>query len=392
MDLYTGESYWSSTIKQKPNYPLLSEDIECDICIIGGGVTGAQCAYLLKDSGLSVVLIDKRKIGAGSTSVNTALLQYLGDKMLHELVNSFGEDLAIQHTKLCRDAISTIRTICQSLTTNVEHCTRNSIYYASEKKDEDLLRADFHFLSKHDFNVQLVEDQNQLDLYSLPTHMALYCYDDGEINPLKYTLALIEKRRKGVKVFEQTELNGKECSNERTILHTKTKHSIQDEKSNCGWRIRSGNEKKKTPLFLLLIRRLNQKTLTPGDQRELIWETARPYIYMRTTNDNRIIIGGLDEETSNPLERDSKMKHKMELLREEINKRFPSIKTEPDYEVAAIYGGSHDGLPMIKENKNWYYLYAYGDNGIVYSMVFAKIVKELITNGYHEAYDLYCNR
>ncbi|WP_237705242.1 NAD(P)/FAD-dependent oxidoreductase [Bacillus coahuilensis] len=238
MDLYTGESYWSSTVKQKPNYPLLSEDIECDICIIGGGVTGAQCAYLLKDSGLSVVLIDKRKIGAGSTSVNTALLQYLGDKMLHELVNSFGEDLAIQHTKLCRDAISTIRTICQSLTTNVEHCTRNSIYYASEKKDEDLLRADFHFLSKHDFNVQLVEDQNQLNLYSLPTHMALYCYDDGEINPLKYTLALIEKCvESGVKVFEQTELNGKECSNERTILHTKTKHSIKDEKSNCGRRI-----------------------------------------------------------------------------------------------------------------------------------------------------------
>ncbi|WP_237705243.1 FAD-dependent oxidoreductase [Bacillus coahuilensis] len=78
------------------------------------------------------------------------------------------------------------------------------------------------------------------------------------------------------------------------------------------------------------------ENLNTWDQRELIWETARPYIYMRTTNDNRIIIGGLDEETSNPLERDSKMKHKMELLREEINKRFPSIKTEPDFEVAAF--------------------------------------------------------
>ena len=42
----------------------------------------------------------------------------------------------------------------------------------------------------------------------------------------------------------------------------------------------------------------------------LIWETARPYIYMRTTVDNRIIIGGLDEDTNIAQERDSKLIHK----------------------------------------------------------------------------------
>lgn len=45
-------------------------------------------------------------------------------------------------------------------------------------------------------------------------------------------------------------------------------------------------------------------------KRTLIWETARPYIYMRTTADNRIIIGGLDEDTNIAQERDSKLIHK----------------------------------------------------------------------------------
>jgi glycine/D-amino acid oxidase-like deaminating enzyme len=33
-----------------------------------------------------------------------------------------------------------------------------------------------------------------------------------------------------------------------------------------------------------------------GKTNAVIWNTAKPYLYLRTTNDNRIIIGGRDEE------------------------------------------------------------------------------------------------
>ena len=57
-------------------------------------------------------------------------------------------------------------------------------------------------------------------------------------------------------------------------------------------------------------------TTTPVDDfstwynRTLLWETARPYLYMRTTAYNPIIIGGLDDNITNPNDRDSKPMHK----------------------------------------------------------------------------------
>lgn len=126
--------------------------------------------------------------------------------------------------------------------------------------------------------------------------------------------------------------------------------------------------------------------------RTLIWETARPYVYLRTTADNRIIIGGLDENTSFVDDRDAKILHKRDMLIQELIKLFPDLRVTPDYYIGAFYGGTHDGMPMIgqyDEFPNCYFLMGYGDNGLVYSMVLSKIITELIVSGDHPDLDLY---
>ncbi|HAQ06341.1 MAG TPA: FAD-dependent oxidoreductase, partial [Bacillus bacterium] len=126
--------------------------------------------------------------------------------------------------------------------------------------------------------------------------------------------------------------------------------------------------------------------------RTLIWETARPYIFLRTTADNRIIIGGLDDNTVYPEDRDSKLMHKKEKLIEELNKLFPKIKAEPEYYLASFYGGTVDGLPIIgiyDECPNSYFLFGFGDNGTVYSQMLAKIIVEEIVKGNSPDLQLY---
>ena len=78
-----------------------------------------------------MVVVDKRNIGEGSTLTNTALIQYLGDKMLFELVNTFGEETAIKHTKLCEEAIRDIEAISTKLEIPSDFVRRDSLYYAS---------------------------------------------------------------------------------------------------------------------------------------------------------------------------------------------------------------------------------------------------------------------
>ncbi|MFK0524347.1 FAD-dependent monooxygenase [Paenibacillus illinoisensis] len=62
MDLQSGKLYWPTTIANPPFYPKLEEDISCDVLIIGAGSSGAQCANFFCDQGVSVVIVDKRKV------------------------------------------------------------------------------------------------------------------------------------------------------------------------------------------------------------------------------------------------------------------------------------------------------------------------------------------
>ena len=58
----------------------------------------------------------------------------------------------------------------------------------------------------------------------------------------------------------------------------------------------------------------------------MIWNTADPYLYMRTTQDNRIIIGGRDEPFYNPVKRDKLLKKKTQQLTHDFQKIFPDVK------------------------------------------------------------------
>lgn len=76
----------------------------------------------------------------------------------------------------------------------------------------------------------------------------------------------------------------------------------------------------------------------------------------------------------------------------EFNKLFPNITVEPEFYLSAFYGGTHDGLPIIgmyEEFPNCHFIYAYGDNGLVYSMALSKMVRDVIISGSSPDLNLY---
>lgn len=79
----------------------------------------------------------------------------------------------------------------------------------------------------------------------------------------------------------------------------------------------------------------------------LIWETARPYLYMRSTPEGRIIIGGLDEPVLDANQREIRLLHQQQKLLQALQEHFPSVPFQIDYAWAAVFGSSHDGLPYI---------------------------------------------
>lgn len=389
MNLQSGTYYWPTTFQDAPTYPALDNDITCDVLIIGGGSSGAQCAYYLADQDLDVVIIEKGKIGSGSTSTNTALIQYSGEKMFTQLINTFGTEIITRHLQLLKQAIDEIETASQCSPIDPEFFRRDTLYFASSIDDVKKLEEEYHLLKQHGFQLDFLGKEDIEAKYPFSKEAAIFSYNDGDLNPYKFSHGLLSyAASKGARIFEQTEMNGHYYNQQEQVMNVSTK---------TGYGIRArhvifaagyeGIDLKKEKLvsfsstYTVTTKPLH---LTTWHNRTLIWETARPYIYMRTTADNRIIIGGLDDSTTYPEDRDSKLKHKTELLIEECNRRFPSIHAEAEFANAAFYGGTVDGLPIVgmyDEYSNCYFLFAFGDNGTVYSQLLAKLIVQEIIHG-----------
>ncbi len=79
----------------------------------------------------------------------------------------------------------------------------------------------------------------------------------------------------------------------------------------------------------------------------VIWETATPYLYMRTTTDNRILVGGKDDDFSRGSKRDQALPRKVIELEHSFKKLFPHIAFTTDFKWAGLFASTKDGLPYI---------------------------------------------
>lgn len=112
--------------------------------------------------------------------------------------------------------------------------------------------------------------------------------------------------------------------------------------------------------------------------RALIWETKEPYLYIRTTNDNRIIVGGEDEDFKNPIKRDALLRKKISILEKKIKKLFPTIPFVTDMAWCGTFSSTEDGLPYIGNwpgNEKMFFALGYGGNGITFSMSAAQMIR-----------------
>jgi glycine/D-amino acid oxidase-like deaminating enzyme len=102
---------------------------------------------------------------------------------------------------------------------------------------------------------------------------------------------------------------------------------------------------------------------------------------MRTTKDNRIIIGGRDEEFFSQIKRDKLIPHKTKQLQNDFKKMFPHIPFKAEFSWAGVFGSTKDGLPYIgayEKIPNSFFALGFGGNGITFSQVAGEIIASLI--------------
>ena len=105
------KSYWIDSVKEKDKYPKLENDLDVDVCIIGGGLTGITTAYYLSKYNLKTVVIEKDRIGESTSGNSTAKITSQHGLIYKYLSDSKGKDFASKYFEANEKAIENIEKI-----------------------------------------------------------------------------------------------------------------------------------------------------------------------------------------------------------------------------------------------------------------------------------------
>ena len=368
-------------------FPKLDRDLTTDVAILGAGISGALVRYHLINAGVECVTIDARTIGLGSTSASTSLLQYEIDVPLHELTEKIGKDKAEQAYHLCSDAIDKLEVIIRDR--GVDYFERKkSLYFAAYKKDVAKLKKEFEARKAAGFKVRYLEADEIRTKFGFEAPGAILSDQGAQTNAYMMTHCLLQHKHKHGKahdIYDRSPVVDIKHSKDGVVLKTESGHQVKAKKLvyATGYEVVDFIDKHIVDLlstYAVVSEQYNERQFWTDEV--LLWNTADPYLYMRTTPDNRVLVGGRDVNFHDHHKRDKLMRKKTKLLAKDVNKLFPHLKFTPEFAWTGTFGATKDGLPYIgpyDKLPNSYFALGFGGNGITFSLIAAEIITDLVT-------------
>lgn len=185
------KSIWCDSVKDR-NYEHLSGDIKTDVLIIGGGIVGVTCAYMLEKSGADCVLVEADRILSGVTQNTTAKITLQHGLIYNKIINKYGVDRAKMYFKAQQDALKFYSEMCPNI--DCDYSIQDAYVYSADNLYglEAELKAYEQIGLRGDFCRNIV----------LPIEIkgALRVKEQAQFNPLKFFYSLID----GFTIYEDT--------------------------------------------------------------------------------------------------------------------------------------------------------------------------------------------
>lgn len=387
MDIRSNEPFWLVKNGLLYTYPSLRDHLSCDILIVGSGITGALMAHSFVEKGYDTVLIDKREIANGSSSATTSMLQYEIDVPLNELIGMIGEQGAVASYKACRDSIDRLQQLVKDVDSPCGFEQKDSLYFASKSKDVKWLKKEFDARKRAGFKVQWLEKKEIKQKYGLLTEGGVLSSDGGSVDAFCLAHDLLHyNTKRGLRVFDKTELKKVKYEKDKVLAEIATGAAITAGKIvYCtGYETQAMLPERIVNLKSTYAMVSEKNEALPASISDtLFWNTDAPYLYMRTTADGRLLVGGEDENFRNALKRDALLGRKKDKLVKTVEKFMPGLRFIEDFCWCGTFGETKDGLPYIGAHPkfpNSYFVLGFGGNGITFSVLGMDIIPEMIND------------
>ncbi len=185
------ESVWTQTACL-PRFEPLEGSRKTDVLVIGGGITGILCAWMLRQAGADCLLIEANRLCLGATGGTTGKITSQHGLIYHRLVRTFGPERAALYRRTQEEALARYRSMCREIDCDFQE--KDSFVYSLD--DPAGLEREMEALEKTGADARFVRD---LPL-PFPTLGGVCFPRQGQFHPLKFLAALARE----LPVCEQT--------------------------------------------------------------------------------------------------------------------------------------------------------------------------------------------
>jgi gamma-glutamylputrescine oxidase len=383
-------SYYAATAHLAPDYPTLTEEIEADLVVVGGGCTGLSAALHAAERGLGVVVLEGGKVGWGASGRNGGQIIPGLRQGAVELVRAYGPErakalfhLSLAARALVIDLIERHAIACDLKTTG---------HLAGAVKDSDLrhMEAEAECLARvMDYaDVDLLSAAQAGEEVATPYRGGLMDRQGGHLHPLDYTLGLARAASAArVTIFENAVATALE--NGRQVRVTTPEGAVRARHALlAGDALLEGLapqvEGRIMPVANYLVATAplpDARALIPHDIA--VSDSRFVVNYYRTSADGRLLFGG-GERYSRQSPRDIAA-----FVRPYMEGVFPQLRATPiDYAWGGLVSITRTRLPHIGRQGEVFFAHGYSGMGAILSTLAGKLAVEAMA-GEADRFDLF---
>lgn len=376
-------SIWKSTARET-NFPSLNENIQTEVAIVGGGITGVTAAYLLARSGKKVVLLEAGTISGGTTGDSTGNLYSMVDKRLHHIQSKWDEETAANVARSRGEAVDLVEELVNKY--QIDCSFKRVPWYLFSETDQKDETIEKEIAAAAHYGLQ-VEELHDLPI-PVKVSKAIKVEGQAQFNPAAFVRGLAENiDRANCRIFENSEVYHIQ-KEEELVLSTAT-GTVTAQKVILATHSPKGIYAVQTALYpyreYAMAAKLNSGDFPDG----IYWDTEADFhtsirTYQSDGASYVLMLGG-----HHKVGQEDDYSRFYDKLEKNIKKYFDVSSI--NYKWSAQHYKPADGLPYIGESvdDNIYFATGFSTDGLTYGVLSAMIFDDLLNNRENKWAELY---
>ena len=376
--IHNFETWYEATATRGAAALPLSQKLNSDVCVVGGGLAGLTTCLELARAGLSVVLLEKNLIGSGASGGNGGFVSSGFALGMEDVAKRVGQDAARALYNLSRNGTDYVRREVAATDKMGE-----GWMVASRHDDHGGLKAHGDEMQQHygeeveHFSVE----QTRARLTSSRYFESLKFANAFHIHPLRYCLSLVAKAREaGAAIFENSAVissqkDGQDFVVKAALGEVRARHVVHCV-SSTGREVHKASGRAVLPVatYIAVTEPLKQTSINTS---AAISDTRRAGDYYRLIDEGRILWGGrITTRVSEP-------SHLAERMKRDMLATYPALgDPKIEHSWAGLMGYALHKMPLIgRDAEGQWFATAFGGHGLNTTAMAGLILASAIADG-----------